>query len=250
MLPDRDLFPVIVMAVLFLAVSWRCVGAGYARALSTWFDPSFARRYRWLLLLAVCGAVAGLSLDRLQPLVVGLEGGALGAVREFGNLYGNAVAAFSLITGAFFVAKLYRRERVALWIMGLFAATLAAGLSSDLWKVVFARSRPFVAEQGWFQYGAILGSGLDWRFFSFPSGHTVTTWTMAFFAAQTGWYRTAFVLLVCAECTAFARILAGVHWPADVVAGALWAAVAALPFAHWFRRMEAQHGAKHGRYDI
>jgi membrane-associated phospholipid phosphatase len=84
---------------------------------------------------------------------------------------------------------------------------------------------------------------------SFPSGHTATAFTVAGVGAlRARRARATVIALILASLVGISRIAAGVHWPADVAAGALlgWGSAAAgvwlagkLPISKslWFRRI-------------
>lgn len=69
---------------------------------------------------------------------------------------------------------------------------------------------------------------------SFPSGHTIF-----FFAlAMATWYihqRFAVFLFVCGALAGVARIAAGVHYPSDIIGGAVLGILAAMILRHIFR---------------
>lgn len=82
-------------------------------------------------------------------------------------------------------------------------------------KRTTARVRPFDFAQDGFQ---TLVAPLDK--YSFPSGHTlhavVFTWVLTHFFPALGWVLIPFTL-----CVAASRVVLGLHYPTDVVAGAL-----------------------------
>lgn len=95
--------------------------------------------------------------------------------------------------------------------------TLVAALCAILYKIVkqlTARPRPY-AQLGGIQLGA---RALDE--FSFPSGHTLhavaLTLTLAGYFPAIALVLTPFVLLIAAS-----RVILGLHYPSDVLAGAL-----------------------------
>lgn len=104
---------------------------------------------------------------------------------------------------------------------GRFAALAATGLAAGLSVILFiwvkrfaARKRPCdIAPHCW-------ATLLPPDQFSFPSGHTMTAF--AFAMALSSFYPSLLpVLLFCALSIAASRILLGMHFLSDVVAGAL-----------------------------
>jgi len=158
-------------------------------------------------------------------------------VRSFGNLYGDGLVEFSILTGGYFLARAMNRKKLAFWFLGVITAALVAGLSVDLIKVIISRSRPLpgLAGEGWFLHGLLISSGLGWEYLSFPSGHTTTAASVAFFSLFTSSPKISSFLLFFAMITGAARVLSGVHWISDVAAGFLWAFVCALPVAMFYR---------------
>lgn len=88
---------------------------------------------------------------------------------------------------------------------------LSRGVITELIRVLYNRPRPFFA----LNFEPLLAQNSD---FSFPSGHTVLYFTLAFamWHIQKRWGQWfvagAFVL-------ALARIFVGVHWPLDIAGG-------------------------------
>src|SRR5262249_19378101 len=101
----------------------------------------------------------------------------------------------------------------ALVELGL-AILLASFIANHLLKPVVARERPFVSTPG---IPVIGGRPQD---ASFPSGHAANAFAGAYVlsrivpSARIGWLVTAAVI-------AYSRVYLGVHYPVDVMAGAL-----------------------------
>lgn len=97
----------------------------------------------------------------------------------------------------------------------LLLLALAAGNAAvDLLKELIARPRPFVDLP---ETRLLLGRG---RSFSLPSGHAAN-WFLALAVVGRYYPRTRGVLLGLALAVSFSRVYCGVHYPSDVLAGAL-----------------------------
>jgi undecaprenyl-diphosphatase len=86
----------------------------------------------------------------------------------------------------------------------------------------------------------------DWLYNSFPSGHTTTSFAMAtmiwlyFRGTRLSWV--AFPAYLWAAGVGMSRIYVGVHWPTDVLAGAMLGISGAIFFFYLLRRMFASKG--------
>jgi undecaprenyl-diphosphatase len=141
------------------------------------------------------------------------------AARAWAQVSEPLFIAFVVVLAA--AALLLRRPRV-LWATVLAVAAAGAGLvvAAVLARVV-DRPRPFVAHP---QIHAFLAHAADP---GFPSDHATAAFAIAVvLLIRLGW-RWLPVLLA-AAALAVARVLVGVHYPADVLAGALLGTVAAI----------------------
>lgn len=115
------------------------------------------------------------------------------------------------LLGIFFIFQKKREDK----LLGIF---LIAGLTISYYivgfmKVLVARPRPFIA-----LHDTIL-LGMAEKSFSFPSNHAVTAFMVAFLLADRFKMHAVFYLL--ASLVAFSRIYMGVHYPTDVIFGAV-----------------------------
>lgn len=109
---------------------------------------------------------------------------------------------------------LFRKQVIAFdtvfW--GVFLSLVLAGITSELIKTIVAEPRPFLSGvRSLYTHG---------DYDSFPSGHTLLFTTLA--SAITVRYRLlGWFLGVCALVIGLARILVGIHWPLDILAGGI-----------------------------
>lgn len=105
------------------------------------------------------------------------------------------------------------RARLQTILLTLLSLLIARGIITSLIHVLYSRPRPFVA-LGWQSLIEHMATP------SFPSGHATSMFALAFIGWQVnrrwGWYFFAAAMLA-----AIARVYAGVHWPSDVIAGAV-----------------------------
>jgi membrane-associated phospholipid phosphatase len=98
-------------------------------------------------------------------------------------------------------------------------------------KWLVGRGRPFVGgKANAFNFAPFTGTE---AYASFPSGHAVTAFALAFAVAAV-WPRTRVVMIVYAVLIALTRLVLLAHHPSDVVAGALIGVVGAMLVRYWF----------------
>ncbi len=135
---------------------------------------------------------------------------------------GGAEVIFLVLVAAWFLVGLVRRQHIDR--EGSIAAVLAAGgalLVNQVIALFWARPRPFVAHPS---VHVLLSRSTDP---SFPSDHAAAAFAIAtialFFRPRLG---TAAVVLAC--LVAYARVYVGLHYPGDVLGGALVGIVVAV----------------------
>ncbi|HRF56007.1 MAG TPA: phosphatase PAP2 family protein [Campylobacterales bacterium] len=158
------------------------------------------------------------------------------AVFEFITAFG--VSTWYLISFAtifiFFryFAKIEERANAFLY---LFWAVAGSGIVADILKFILGRARPelYFSEQ---IYGAKF-IGLYALYFSFPSGHAATAFSLA---TAIAFFKPKFTVFLysTAALIAFSRIAIGAHYMSDVVAGAYIGVV----FALWLKASMESRG--------
>lgn len=116
-------------------------------------------------------------------------------------------------------------------IQFLFLAVAVPIIAGDLVKGLIGRGRPFASGEA----NPFFYSHLAWteRFASFPSGHAVASFALAF-AVSAVWPRLSVPMFIYAGLIAVSRLVLLAHHPSDVVAGALIGVVGAMGVRHWF----------------
>jgi membrane-associated phospholipid phosphatase len=126
------------------------------------------------------------------------------------------------------IAVSVRKDR---WLaMGYVTATVAlAMLANRLLKNAVGRLRPWLVLASVHSYGPLE------RDFSFPSGHSTVSFALAV-AVALWWPRARWPALALAAAVAFSRVVIGMHYPGDVIGGAVLGLIAAAGLFSWFDR--------------
>lgn len=132
------------------------------------------------------------------------------------NVYLDAVFIFAAVYLIFVLAALHvlffwRKRRLDLWVWSV-AAALVAYLTKPLIGLLHFRLRPFVMN------GVTRLIEKTSAETSFPSGHTLLAFALAF---GVFWFNKKWgaVFLAGALVVGLSRVIVGVHYPSDVLAG-------------------------------
>ena len=169
------------------------------------------------------------SLFRVVNNLVGRHGG-LDTVGIFAAVALLPLFGFLLILAAFTI-KRFKEEH---WYEMPFKALIAGGVGYAVRSVVgiiVARPRPFVA-----LHEMHLLAPSDEPYRSFPSGHATAAFAIAYIVWKhdRDWGIAFFIL---AAAVAVGRVFVGVHYPIDVLAGALLG-IASGWAVDWFEKRE------------
>ncbi|NLA85848.1 MAG: phosphatase PAP2 family protein [Clostridiales bacterium] len=155
-----------------------------------------------------------------------LRCGFINAVMIFCSAIGTAGILWITTGIAMIVTKKYRRTGIL-----LFVCLAATWVLNDLAvKNLVQRPRPYLSIP---ELRVLVPLQTD---FSFPSGHTSTSFACAFVLTRLGGRRWAWVYIV-AGMIAVSRLFVGVHYPADVLAGAIFGALSAAVVVVLARRL-------------
>lgn len=195
-------------------------------------QPSFRSALGWA---AVAGAVAAVLafFDRELALFgAGLPWAVADAARvltEFGEGQWTMIPAVALFVWGWRSG----RDNLARWAFLLGVTVATSGGLANLLKVVFARWRPMAFIEGeeygfvWFATGSVRAS--------FPSGHATTAGAAALVLAL--WFpKWRWLAMTIGAAIALTRVVLGMHYASDIVAGLLLGALTvAATLAIWWR---------------
>lgn len=118
-----------------------------------------------------------------------------------------------LILGVFF---LFFLKKITLKnIFQIFALALATLFIAEVIKLFYFSPRPFLEIS---DVKLLFTHGLN---DSFPSGHTTFAFALATTISFITNYKISLIFFIGACLVGFSRVIAGIHWPLDILAGAI-----------------------------
>ncbi len=144
---------------------------------------------------------------------------------------GFALIYLGLGFGAYFYK--YKKRGLYYFLMSLLSVALTDASATYLIKKNFERRRPFKVEH----VESVLRSRAHGS--SFVSNHATNTFGLALFHSSY-FPRSKVILFTFAALVAYSRVYNGVHFPIDVVAGALWGLLISYLMLRIARKLEAQ----------
>jgi undecaprenyl-diphosphatase len=153
--------------------------------------------------------------------------------------------ALGIPTGLFIYGKVKKNPEMVWNSFESFSNQLINGVATTLLKTTIDRARPFVTYPDDIHKHSVAGSK------SYPSGHT----SMAFAAATSislqypKWYVIA-PAFIYASGVGYSRMYLGVHYPTDVLAGAVLGAGSSFVTHYTFKFIKKRWELKHSKAKI
>lgn len=144
----------------------------------------------------------------------------------------------------FMMATMWCLARNRKWVFNAAMALIVASLLSKIIGLLYPHARPFAMGVGE-QFLAHAANP------SFPSNHAIGMFTFAIAFLFWGRLRTGIIMLVLSLSVGWSRIYLGIHWPFDILGGALVAALSCW-FAQylWSRGGESLFTSVHRLYQL
>jgi undecaprenyl-diphosphatase len=166
-----------------------------------------------------------------------------GIMRGFSN--SDTYVALGIPTGLFIYGKVKKNPDMVWNSFESFSNQLINGVATTILKTTIDRARPFVTYPDDIHKHSVAGSK------SYPSGHT----SMAFAAATSislhypKWYVIA-PAFIYASGVGYSRMYLGVHYPTDVLAGAVLGAGSSFVTHYTFKFIKKRWELKHTKAKI
>lgn len=149
-------------------------------------------------------------------------------IMEWASFFGKGIILFFLSLIIFILGLLARKARKQeAGRYGIYALALSGTLAQVI-KHLIGRPRPRLVNMGIFHLGPSFSAGYD----SFPSGHTVSSFALAFILARFYPRGKAF-FYGSALLVAFSRLYLDAHFVSDIFSGAVLGLLSGTAILHW-----------------
>lgn len=153
-------------------------------------------------------------MDRYLFTLINNSAGKWWPIDWLGIFLAEYLAYLLILTAIFlFLKEKNRLRRIYFFALAALSMILARGIVAESIRFFYKKSRPFSA----LKFEPLINHSTNG---SFPSGHAAAFFALAlavyFFDKKWGWW-----FLTAALLMGIARVFVGVHWPLDILAGAL-----------------------------
>lgn len=148
----------------------------------------------------------------------------IGGIAKFFGVY--SVWILLLMFVFLFLKEKDARRRIYTFGMFIILLVVSGGITTEIIRYFYHRPRPFLVLN-------IIPLSLGIKTYSFPSGHTIAMFSIAFVILLFRRRLFGYIAIILAIIGAIARVMMGVHWLSDVVGGALIALIIFLIFYLW-----------------
>ena len=129
-----------------------------------------------------------------------------------------------------------KRQGYYVFLVGAFGT-----ICNQFLKLAFRIPRPWVLDP---EFQIVEAARADATGYSFPSGHTCAAFAAAMIfwrALPSQWLGVRCLLVVMAVCMGLSRLYVGVHYPSDVLAGALVGSLCAWTVWYFWQMYQLRH---------
>jgi membrane-associated phospholipid phosphatase len=219
--------PSIYIYILFIFIIIALIRRGYFRHLFHEMFKEIKENPITIISLLLTVVITMLLIDRpLNGLITSLKMPFLKDVSKFADKFGNGEVHFSICLVVVTVSHFNEKYKIAkLFSISLISSVLA-GILGNILKIIFTRERPFVDLNPFhvfaFSETFFKGNIFNYQYMSLPSGHTITVFALLaplFLFVKNKYLKG--LILIPGLIVAFGRVYDNVHWPSDVLLGAL-----------------------------
>ena len=165
----------------------------------------------------------------------------LNAMFLFITDYLNTIVPVTLILLFLLSFKIERLVKYRFILLVLFISFLLTAFATLELKDLYARARPQMFVSGPYYFGDINPLSILEGHTSFPSGHTSTAFSLVvplLLYLRTRWLKILLFTYACLQ--GISRMWVGVHFPSDVLMGAILAIIVGVSIFYIFRRVIAE----------